>query len=89
MNLSYRQQALLEQKLEVIEHLADEFASKGDLSALEHKLNDFFYGKSEFSLRLVINQKISVYGEPAVAATDANRIQTTFLCLRPAGQTEG
>ncbi|CAB3841674.1 heavy metal sensor histidine kinase [Achromobacter mucicolens] len=83
INLSYRQQALLEQKREVIEHLADEFAVKGDLPALEHKLNDFFYGKSEFSLRLVINQKVSVYGEPAVAAKDVNRIQTLFSLPAP------
>ncbi|AZS77395.1 MAG: heavy metal sensor histidine kinase [Achromobacter sp.] len=83
LNLTYRQQALLEQKREVIEHLADEFAIKGDLSALEHKLNDFFYGKSEFSLRLVIKGKISVYGEPKVAANDSSRIHVVFSLPAP------
>ncbi|CAB3943342.1 heavy metal sensor histidine kinase [Achromobacter piechaudii] len=83
LNLSHRQQALLEQKREVIEHLAEEFAIKGDLPALEHKLNDFFYGRSEFSLRLVINGKISVYGEPKVTGTDASRIHVIFSLPAP------
>ncbi|WMD19730.1 heavy metal sensor histidine kinase [Achromobacter seleniivolatilans] len=83
LNLSYRQQALLEQKREVIEHLAEEFSVKGDLPDLEHKLSDFFYGKSEFSLRLVINGKISVYGEPTVTASDSSRIHVVFSLPAP------
>lgn len=63
LNLQYRQQALLEQKKEVIEHLVEEFTSQGDLSQLDHKLRDFFYGRSEFSLHLTIGNATSVYGE--------------------------
>jgi len=91
LNLLARQETLLEQKKGVIVHLVEEFASLGDLSHLEHKLTDFFYGKSEFSLRLKINGKLMTYGEhePSLSSRDIKR--TTFTLAmpqQPGGQME-
>src|SRR3546814_882369 len=83
LNLLARQETLLEQKKGVIVHLVDEFASFGDFSHLEHKLTDFFYGKSEFSLRLKINGKLMTYGEHEPALSPRDIKQTTFTLTMP------
>ena len=41
LNLQTRQEALLQQKMEVIRHLVDENAATGDSTTLRHKLSDF------------------------------------------------
>lgn len=61
-NLSIRQEALLAQKMEVIKHLVEENAAKGDSASLRHKLDDFFYGRPDFSLALEIDGRKVVYG---------------------------
>ena len=63
-NLSIRQEALLAQKMEVIRHLVEENAAKGDSASLRHKLEDFFYGRPDFSLALEIDGARVVYGGP-------------------------
>ena len=63
-NLSIRQEALLAQKVEVIKHLVEENAAKGDSASLRHKLEDFFYGRPDFSLALEIDGARVVYGAP-------------------------
>jgi len=64
VNLSIRQEALLTQKMEVIKHLVEENAAKGDSSSLRHKLDDFFYGKPDFSLVLELDGEKVAYGMP-------------------------
>lgn len=85
LNLSSRQQALLLQKKEVIEHLVEEFAAKGDFPTLDHKLKDFFYGRPEFSLDLTIDGKRAVYGDSAAKdGREAHFRQLAFSLPSPA-----
>lgn len=83
LNLSSRQQALLEQKREVIEHLADEFSNDGNFKALDHKLNDFFYGRTDFILRLAIGDNIYTYGETPADGAEKYLRQSNFSLLTP------
>ncbi|ARP97432.1 two-component sensor histidine kinase [Bordetella genomosp. 13] len=78
LNLQSRQRALLEQKKEVIEHLVEEFARQGDLSQLDHKLRDFFYGRSEFSLHLMIGDDTAIYGENDLTGNEGRFRQVIF-----------
>lgn len=83
MNLSLRQEALLQQKRVVIEHLVDEFSSKRDFSALDHKLTDFFYGAPEFMLKLGIDNAVYAYGVPDEKAEVENRRKLIFSRTSP------
>ncbi|WP_454674139.1 heavy metal sensor histidine kinase [Achromobacter pestifer] len=64
LNLRSRQDALIQQKVEVIRHLVDENRDSGDSSRLRHKLDDFFYGRPDFALVLQIDGERVVYGSP-------------------------
>lgn len=64
LNLRSRQDALIQQKVEVIRHLVDENRGSGDSSRLRHKLDDFFYGRPDFALALQIDGEKVVYGRP-------------------------
>jgi len=83
LNLSVRQEALLQQKRAVIEHLVDEFTSKGDFLALDHKLTDFFYGAPEFMLRLEIGGTVYLYGESGEEAKISNQRKLIFALPSP------
>ncbi|SAI65459.1 two-component sensor kinase [Bordetella ansorpii] len=83
MNLQSRQRALLEQKKEVIEHLVEEYARQGDLSQMDHKLRDFFYGRSEFSLSLTIDKATSLYGENNLYENEGHFRQVIFSMSIP------
>lgn len=63
-NLTRRQEALIEQKVEVVRHVVEENAANGDSAVLRHKLNDFFYGRPEFTLVLEIDGARVVFGNP-------------------------
>ncbi|MFY0479860.1 heavy metal sensor histidine kinase [Achromobacter marplatensis] len=62
LNLGSRQDALIQQKVEVIRHLVEENRGSGDSTRLRHKLGDFFYGRPDFSLELEIDGEKVVYG---------------------------
>ncbi|WP_454688202.1 heavy metal sensor histidine kinase [Achromobacter aloeverae] len=64
INLEQRQQSLLQQKMEVVQHLVAETVSDGSAERLRHKLDDFFYGRPDFSLRLHIAGTDFLYGKP-------------------------
>ncbi|MBB1593117.1 heavy metal sensor histidine kinase [Achromobacter sp. UMC46] len=64
LNLGIRQDALLQQKVEVIRHLVEENRGNGDSTRLRHKLDDFFYGRPDFSLELEIDGEKVTYGGP-------------------------
>ncbi|MGE8681767.1 MAG: heavy metal sensor histidine kinase [Achromobacter marplatensis] len=72
LNLSYRQDALLQQKVEVIRHLVDENRGNGDSTRLRHKLDDFFYGRPDFSLELEIDGEKVAYGSPISRDNDVD-----------------
>ena len=63
LNLSYRQDALLGQRIEVIRHLIEEHAqtSERDMGVLRHKLDDFFRGYSDIRLTLTLD-RVERYG---------------------------
>lgn len=63
LNLIYRQDALLAQRIEVIRHLIEEHAEteERNLSTLRHKLDDFFRGYSDVRLTLTLD-RIERYG---------------------------
>lgn len=85
VNLASRQASLLQQKREVIEHLVEEFSAERNFVALDHKLTDLFYGKSEFSLKLMIDGAAHVYGS-ADNASAKNQRQMIFS-LPPVGHS--
>lgn len=64
LNLARRQEALIQQKVEVVRHLVEENVPDGDSTNLRHKLNDFFYGRPEFTLLLEIDGQRVVFGNP-------------------------
>lgn len=72
LNLGFRQEALLQQKVEVIRHLVEENRGNGDSARLRHKLDDFFYGRPDFSLELEIDGEKVVYGSPVGRDSDAS-----------------
>ena len=87
LNLMSRQRIHLEERKEVIVHLVQEFDSYGDLSSLKHKLEDFFYGKSELSLRLNVNGELVTYG-PDVSLLDAGDLKLTRFTLAMPGRPD-
>ncbi|TAH44648.1 MAG: heavy metal sensor histidine kinase [Betaproteobacteria bacterium] len=52
LSLTARQAATVRQHREVIEHLAEEVRTPGDLDDLRHKLDDFFVGRSDLRLEI-------------------------------------
>src|SRR5262249_40851681 len=64
LNLQSRQEALIQQKMAVVQHLVEENAANGDIKRLRHKLDDFFYGRPDFSLILDISGEKVFYGKP-------------------------
>ncbi len=64
LNLARRQEALIHQKVEVVRHLVEENGADGDSKNLRHKLQDFFFGRPEFTLVLEIDGERVVYGNP-------------------------
>ncbi|WP_454688212.1 heavy metal sensor histidine kinase [Achromobacter aloeverae] len=67
-NLERRQQSLLQQKMEVVRHLVAETLTDGNTPRLHHKLADFFYGRSDFSLKLNIAGEQFIYGKVIATA---------------------
>ena len=85
LNLQTRQEALLQQKMEVIRHLVDENAATGDSTTLRHKLSDFFYGRPDFSLVLEIDGAKTVFGAGIAEEEDhAHERRIVFSCRRRA-----
>ena len=70
LNLASRQEALLQQKVEVVRHLVEENAASQDSTRLRHKLSDFFYGRPDFSLVLEIDGEKVYYGSPIAGDND-------------------
>ncbi|MDF8364553.1 heavy metal sensor histidine kinase [Achromobacter anxifer] len=70
LNLASRQEALLQQKVEVVRHLVEENAASQDSTRLRHKLSDFFYGRPDFSLVLEIDGERVYYGSPIAGDDD-------------------
>ncbi|MBB1625353.1 heavy metal sensor histidine kinase [Achromobacter sp. UMC71] len=89
VNLSIRQEALLTQKMEVIKHLVEENAAKGDSSSLRHKLDDFFYGKPDFSLMLELDGEKVVYGMPDDGDADRGHDRRISFTLPVPGSPQG
>lgn len=91
LSLQYRQEALLEQKREVIEHLVTEFTAKKDFNSLDHKLTDFFYGRSEFFLRLFVegtDVPLYTYGEQHEDSKNSNLKRLNFSIPSPVNPSE-
>ena len=85
LNLQTRQEALLQQKMEVIRHLVDENAATGDSTTLRHKLSDFFYGRPDFSLVLEIDGAKTAFGADIAEDEDhAHERRIMFRCQRRA-----
>ncbi|MBU4610336.1 heavy metal sensor histidine kinase [Achromobacter sp. GG226] len=82
-NLDNRHQALLQQKMEVVQHLFDESALQQDEDSLNHKLQDFFIGRSEFSLAVDLDgQRLSYGGTGDRSTFEASR-DVDFLLRDP------
>lgn len=63
LNLQVRQDALLQQKVGVVQHLVSKTLRLGDSTRLKRKLEDFFFCTEEFSLRIEIDGAEMVYGD--------------------------
>jgi two-component system heavy metal sensor histidine kinase CusS len=61
LNFSARQDEELRHKQEVIRHLVSEIAGQDDLASLRRKLDDFFVGHAELSLRLTAGAEPVIY----------------------------
>lgn len=61
LNLSSKADAELKRKSELIKHLVGEAAQNGDLSAMRHKLDDFFTVHQELQVSLLDRSGIRVY----------------------------
>ncbi|WP_442593343.1 heavy metal sensor histidine kinase [Parapusillimonas sp. JC17] len=91
LSLQSRQEALLHQKREVIEHLVAEFTAKKDFNTLDHKLTDFFYGRSEFFLRLFVEGTegpVNIYGEQHQETASSNLKRLSFSIPSPVNSSE-
>ena len=88
LNLQIRQEALLQQKMEVIRHLVDENAATGDSTTLRHKLSDFFYGRPDFSLVLEIDGAKTAFGAD-IAEDDDHAHERRISFSLPAPGTPG
>lgn len=64
LNLARRQEALIQQKVEVVRHVVEENGADDDAARMRHKLEDFFYGRPEFTLVLEIDGQRVVFGNP-------------------------
>lgn len=88
LNLQTRQEALLQQKMEVIRHLVDENAATGDSTTLRHKLSDFFYGRPDFSLVLEIDGAKTAFGAD-IAEDEDHAHERRIMFSLPAPGTPG
>ncbi|MFW7342365.1 heavy metal sensor histidine kinase [Pollutimonas sp. H1-120] len=77
-HLTSQQNAMLTQKIDVIRHLVEENAAMGDSGFLRHKLNDFFYGRPDFSLILEVDGKKEIYGKRLEEGMGSNERRVTF-----------
>ncbi|MEL7727733.1 heavy metal sensor histidine kinase [Achromobacter sp. JD-1] len=82
LNLARRQDALMQQKVEVVRHVVEENGADGDSARMQHKLEDFFYGRPEFTLVLEVNGKPVVFGNPLDNDADRER-SISFLLPHP------
>ena len=85
LNLQTRQEALLQQKMEVIRHLVDENAATGDSTTLRHKLSDFSMAARIFPWcwRLMAPRRYSARGSPRKRITRTSGA-SCFPCRRRA-----
>ena len=86
LNLQTRQEALLQQKMEVIRHLVDENAATGDSTTLRHKLSDFSMAARIFPWcwRLMAPRRFGA-GSPRMRITRTSGAS----CFLPAPGTPG
>jgi len=89
LNLTYRQDALLAQRIEVIRHLIDEHAEapNQDIATLRHKLDDFFRGYSDIRLTISIDRGKERFGRFDNDSDPTRNISFTLPAIRPATQT--
>lgn len=79
LNLEVRQNALVQQKVEVVQHLVSRTLKLGDSARLKRKLEEFFFCTSDYSLRLEIDGVVMVYGDLVLGPQRASRQrQITF-----------
>jgi len=83
LNLEARQNALIQQKVEVVQHLVAEKGMLGDSARLKHKLEDFFSGRPDFSLRLAIDGVMMVYGSQIINDHDFEHDRRITFRLAP------
>ena len=88
LGLQDRQTEALAQKRAQLQHLLIEAARDGDTGALKHKLDDFFIGHEDLSLRLEMPDGAVFYRSPTAppAGGEARRLQ--FELPSPMSATE-
>jgi len=86
LNLTYRQDALLAQRIEVIRHLIDEHAEapNQDIATLRHKLDDFFRGYSDIRLTISIERGKERFGRFDDDSDPTRQIRFALPAIRPA-----
>lgn len=77
-NVYARQEVELRHKQEVVAHLVREVAGQTDLASLRHKLDDFFVGHSDLSLRLTDGADVVLYATSTSLGPQAEARQSTL-----------
>ncbi|MCH1989823.1 MULTISPECIES: heavy metal sensor histidine kinase [Achromobacter] len=89
-NLASRQDALLEQKGQVVHHLVSEHEASGkDYQDLQHSLTDLFSKSSDFFLTLKVGDTKLNFGNPVVARESNARQERTLDFQLPTLQGSG
>lgn len=78
LNFSATQDEELRHKQQVIRHLVDEIAGQYDLASLRHKLDDFFFGHTDLSLRLTERADALIYTTAPTAGVSENQRRIAF-----------
>ncbi len=61
MSFIDRQDSTLGQYQKIVQHLIEEVATQGDIKTLQHKLDDFFFGRFDLRLELALHGERTVF----------------------------
>lgn len=88
IHIDMRQSRLLDEEIKVVQRLFSEYAENLDTRQLQHSLNDFFYGHTDFALILQRNGGTEKYGGSTWDSDARQYHRYREFPLRPPGTTQ-